>query len=609
MRRKSILVFLLVAFLLALASPALAQVPNAPQPANYCSGTDYDEDRCLTLFEGGGAFLSEWGVSLAISIVSIIVIVVWFIDRASLAIFELIAEGTWLIDLKTDFIEGVASFLPDVLRDTAFGDGGLMYLALILAGLLMTIPLFAQGVNRLAKPQRVMMWGVLLSVLFVSGTVGYDLIDMVENLRADMMQTTMGSDADYGVETLIVIPMHAQGNEADLDFGTLADLPNEFITRFFPEVEKIEVSIKTVESGFLGVVESEIESPESQAARIAGAVLAMFYALLGFFAGVIVFMTGISMVVLGVSALLLILFLFAALPLGFFEFGEIVLRNIVNRYVDIVVASLVIAIFVRVAAGMVSRLPGLDNVGDLIHWMLLMIVFYVGLRSLLKKSFGLLSASFGTFQSSIGSVWSGAAPVAGPSMADRVKKVAGGAMTGAMLMGGPQGALMGAAGAALSLPVMMRGGSGASANTTAGSEPPRGDVFANNGEAPIQQRAERPLGPADPWGLPGEVTRASAFSGASAASAAAVPSAQPETIISEHSAGASPGTAQAVLGVDEVFGAAPSPAPAPSSPADQAASASERARTMASNAKQQPFGPSDAATDAADTARTTGTNT
>lgn len=592
MSRKAILILLLVVFSLGLARPVLAQVPNAPQLTNYCSGTNYDEDRCLTLFEGGGAFLSEWGVSLAISIVSIIVIGVWFIDRASLAIFDVITGGTWLIDLKTDFIDGIAGFLPDVLRDTAFGAGGLMYLALILAGLLMTIPLFAQGVNRLAKPQRVMMWGVLLSVLFVSGTVGYDLIDMVENLRADMMQTTMGSNADYGVETLILVPMHAQSSEENLDFGTLADLPNEFITRFFPKVEKIDVSIKTVESGFLGVVESEIESPESQAARIAGAVLALFYALIGFFAGVIVFMTGISMVLLGVSALLLILFLFAALPLGFFEFGEIVLRNIVNRYVDIVVASLVIAIFIRVAAGMVSQLPGLDNVGDLIQWLLLMIVFYFALHSLLKKSFGLLSASFGTFQSSISSVWSGAAPVAGPSVADSVKKIAGGAVTGAMLMGGPQGALMGAAGAALSLPVMMRGTGGA--NAASRSEPPRGDVFANNGIAP-----EQPIGAETPTNQ--VASRASVW-GSDADSDVQ----NDEPIISNRSE-ASASLRQATLGVEEIFGAQPSPAPAPSPPAAQAESASERAHTMAENAKQQSFGSSSAATDAADTARTTGT--
>ena len=603
MNRKAILILLLVAFSFGLARPVLAQVPNAPQPANYCSGTDYDEDRCLTLFEGGGAFLSEWGISLAISIVSIIVIVVWFIDRASLAIFELIAEGTWLIDLKTDFIQGIASFLPDVLRDTAFGAGGLMYLALILAGLLMIIPLAAQGMNRLAKPQRVMTWGVLLSVLFVSGTVGYDLIDMIENLRADMMQTTMGTDSDYGVETLILIPMHAQSSEANLDFGTLADLPNQFITRFFPEVEKIEVSIKTVESGFLGVVESEIESPESQAARIAGAVLAMFYALLGFFAGVIVFMTGVSMVLLGVSALFLILFLFAALPLGFFEFGEIVLRNIVERYVQIVVYSLGIAIFIRLAAGMVDQLPGLDNVGDLIQWLLLMIVFYLALRAILKSSFGLLSASFNTFQTSIGSVWSGAGPATGPGMMDRAKKVAGGAMTGAMLMGGPQGALMGAAGAALSLPMMMRGAGGA-ANSSSRSEPPRGDVFSNNGTIPGQtEEAQMPS--------PSTASRASIWD--DPASRQARPPANStsifqgdETIISNRS-GVSNSAQQAALGVEEIFGAQPSPAPAPSPPAAQAESASERARTMAENAKQQSFGPSDAATDAADTARTTGT--
>ena len=188
--KKIILSFLLLALLLLFASPALAHTPNAPLPTNYCSGVDYDEDRCLTLFDGAGAFISEWGVTLAISVISIITMVVWFLDRAALALFELVTGGAWLLDLKTNFIDGIASFLPDVLRDTAFGPAGLMYLALILAGILMTIPIMAQGMNKLAKPGRVMTWGVLLSVLFVSGTVGYDLLDKIETMRQEMMQTT-----------------------------------------------------------------------------------------------------------------------------------------------------------------------------------------------------------------------------------------------------------------------------------------------------------------------------------------------------------------------------------------------------------------------------------
>jgi len=574
-RKRMIFTLLLMTLLLSMASPALAHTPHAPFSVNYCSGANYDEDRCLTFFEGGGAFLSEWGVSLAVSIISIIVIVVWFLDRAALALFEMVTGGSWLIDLKTDFIEGIASFLPDVLRDTAFGADGLMYLALVLAGILMTIPAATGSMNRLVKPQKVMIWAVLLSALFVSGTVGYDLIDMVENMRQDMMLNTIGSEADYGVEKLVLVPMHAQESEADMDFNSLADLPNDFVTSFFPEVEKIEISIKTVESGFLGVIESEIESPESKAARIAGAVMAVFYSLLGFFAAVIVFFSGVSFVLLGVAALFLILFLFAALPLGFFEFGETVLRMIVERYVQVVIYSLGIAIFIRLAAGMVDQLPNLDNVVTLLEWLLMMIVIFLSLRAILKSSFGLLSASFNTMGSSIGAVWSGAGPEAGPSLADRAKLVAGGAVSGALMMGGPQGAVAGAAATMLGLPMMMRG-MGGNSGAGAVSEPTRpeqavGDVFQNNGAAALQTgsqgvgREERET--------PGEIS-----------------------------------------GRDEVFGLPPaSPvintATAAATPLPDASGTA--ARTVV-NAQQdakndeEPFGPSGSARDAAQTARTIG---
>lgn len=493
MRKKLLLVILLLSVLLLFASPVLADGLNAPLRTNYCSGANFDEDRCLTLFDGAGAFISEWGVTLAISVISIISMVVWFLDRAALALFELVTGGAWLLDLKTNFIDGIASFLPDVLRDTAFGPTGLMYIALVLAGILMTIPIISQGINRLAKPGRVMTWGVLLSVLFISGTVGYDLIDRVETMRQAMMQTTIGTDADYGVTKLVLVPMHAQESEAALQLNDLSTLPTQFMSRFYPDVEKIDISVRVVESGWFGVVESEIESPESKVARIAGAVLALFYSMLGFFAGIIVLLSGVTFVILGVAALFLILFLFAALPLGFFEFGETVLRMILERYFQVIIYSLGVSIFIRMAGGMVDQLPNLSDIGTLLEWLLLMIVFYLALRAIMKSSFGLLGASFMTFSSSVGSVWSGSGPSSsGPGFADRAKQVAGSAVSGALMMGGVQGAVMGGAASMLGLPMMMRGMAGAAASQTAEAEslsrsaPLPGDVFQNNGAAALQ---------------------------------------------------------------------------------------------------------------------------
>jgi hypothetical protein len=491
MRKKLLLVIFLLNVLLIFASPVFAHADNAPLRTNYCSGANFDEERCLTLFDGAGAFISEWGITLAISVISIISMVIWFLDRAALALFELVTGGAWLLDLKTNFIEGIASFLPDVLRDTAFGPTGLMYIALVLAGILMTIPIMSQGINRLAKPGRVMTWGVLLSVLFVSGTVGYDLIDRVETMRQEMMQATIGTDADYGVSKLVLVPMHAQESEAALQLNDLSTLPSQFMSRFYPEVQKIDISVRVVESGWFGVVESEIESPESKVARIAGAVLALFYSMLGFFAGIIVLLSGVTFVILGVAALFLILFLFAALPLGFFEFGETVLRMIVERYFQVIIYSLGVSIFIRMAGGMVDQLPNLSDIGTLLEWLLLMIVFYLALRAIMKSSFGLLGASFMTFSSSVGSVWSGSGPSnSGPGFADRAKEVAGSAVSGALMMGGLQGAVMGGAASMLGLPMMMRGvGGGAAASQAAEAEsmarpaPETGDVFQNNGAA------------------------------------------------------------------------------------------------------------------------------
>ena len=160
---------------------------------------------------------------------------------------------------------------------------------------------------------------------------------------------------------------------------------------------------------------------------------------------------------------------------------------IVERYVQVIIYSLGVSIFIRLAGGMVDQLPNLSDIAILLEWLLLMIVFYVALQAIMKSSFSLLSASFMTFSSSMGAVWSGAGPSAGPGLWDRTKQVAGGAVTGALMMGGPQGALLGAAGSMLGLPMMMRGGGGSAASQTSESlsrpGPTRGDVFQNNGAA------------------------------------------------------------------------------------------------------------------------------
>ncbi|MCF6277864.1 MAG: hypothetical protein L3J16_03845, partial [Anaerolineales bacterium] len=173
----------------------------------------------------------------------------------------------------------------------------------------------------------------------------------------------------------------------------------------------------------------------------------------------------------------------------FLWFGETVLRMIVERYLRVVIYSLGMSIFIRMAGGMVDQLPDLSDIATLLEWLLLMIVFYVALQTIMKSAFGVLSASFMTFSASMGAVWSGAGPGAGPGLWDRTKQVAGGAVSGALMMGGPQGALLGAAGTMLGLPMMMRGGGGAAVSqaseSLSGAEPARGDVFRNNGAAAL----------------------------------------------------------------------------------------------------------------------------
>ena len=112
--RMTLLVLISVLVFLLPTSAALADAPGAPRTVNYCTDP-VDEERCLTLFDGLGAFLSETGTTMAVAIIQAIDMLIWFMDRLMLAVYEAAVNGAWLETFRHDLLDNLVTFLPDTL--------------------------------------------------------------------------------------------------------------------------------------------------------------------------------------------------------------------------------------------------------------------------------------------------------------------------------------------------------------------------------------------------------------------------------------------------------------------------------------------------------------
>jgi hypothetical protein len=477
MTKRGILLFLM------LFIPTSASLASAlAVPVNHC--LDAADPLCLTMFEGIGKLIAEWTKTFAVSAVQVLSMIAWVAARLVLIAYDAIVNGTWLDVFREDLIGNIASLMPDVLRGIALGPTGLMYIALSLSGIVMIIPLVSAGTDRLVKPERVIIWGVLLAALFISGTAGYDLVGMIEDLRVSVIRQMMGSgDTTSSVENLLLTPMKATAAEKDLDLANLTGLPAQFVSTYFPAIVREEVTVRLAESSvvFSGVLNTDVETAASDIARTGGAMQALLYSLIELAAAVVILGFALAFIFLGIAALILILFLMAALPLGFFEFGNIILTKIVERYVQIVTLSLVLALFMRVSAGLMAALPKAETTSAVVEWLLLIGALFIALQMIFGMAYKALTDSFSSFSNSVRLATGMPVSPPGQGVISTIGRVATGAAMGALFSGGA-GALAGGAGELIGAPLMA---------AWKGTEPkkvtPPGNVFIENGLGVIPQ--------------------------------------------------------------------------------------------------------------------------
>lgn len=479
--------------------------PSTGSGVNYCNtdGPNYDAERCITFFEGLTLLATRWVVSLGAEMVRSFVYGVWIVARLALAGFRLLVEGTWLEGLRTALLTNLMAIMPEVLRNVALGPTGVMYIAMALAGILLTIPLALGYGARLVKPDKVMIWGVVLVALFISGTAGYDLVGGLDTLRVELMKIMLGQQTSSSVSQLVLAPMQATEGDTEIVLENLLTMPERFEEAYFLEPEETEVSVRIAENGIFSgtVMNTVVEMRDSQARRREGAVQALIFGVLTAVGTSLIVIFLVGYLFLNLAALILMLFLFAGLPLGFFEFGGMVLSGIVQKYVQVVVYSLGLTLLMRVSAELLRAIlpEGFTDAAAVVEWLMLVGALVFATRTVAGATLSTLTSSLTVFPQA---VRAGMGVPEGPSALQTAARVTTGALSGAAATGGNVlGALVGGTAALLSggatavtAPV---GRSRWGMNGTGRDEdmdvlesvPEMGDVFVGNGSLPRPRRA------------------------------------------------------------------------------------------------------------------------
>lgn len=436
---------LLLALLLTLLpSAALAAPAQDPEPA------------------APGLWMDAQGTNLRIAGMKAAATVCWFVEKAVAGLTRLfVTEQPWA-SVQEAMLTSLRDQMPTILHGLLFsgsGTGGLVYLALMLAGLCLVMPFF--GAKPPVDTARVLTWSVIVVTLFISATAGYDLLGLIEEMRSSTVTTILDGDAG-DLDALVARPMRA-GDEDLADYRFV--LPEDFEEEYFPQPDEDAYEEFTI----LWAWHIYVESSDSQAERQERAATGLALALLTLVPGVVLALFGLVLAALAAGALVLILFFVVSLPLALFDFGGLILRGIGQQYLYLCALTLLAAV---IAALLLETSALAWPTGDapdpqaMMLYLPVLLTVALALGYVARLATGALWSSLGTVGSGMQQAASSLAPgrVAAPGIvgsglaAGTASTLATTALAG--LAGGPTAALVAGAGSLLSQ-ISPRAGQGA----------------------------------------------------------------------------------------------------------------------------------------------------
>lgn len=321
---------------------------------------------------------------------------IWYVEKAAAWVSEQIITSTIWETIVADLLTTLGASLPDTLRSVLFGTGGgLFYIALIGVSIVLVVPHLLKNGNQPVRFERVMGWSMLVIVMFISSTIGYDAISNIEQLR---MQTISGISSGWGAGTVsdfVARPMSATAVEINVNEFLL---PAAFAAEYFPEPTAYEViEIIFYDAPIIGTNSATVtvETDESLAFRITQASLGIVITIINLIPTMMVVILALSFATLTASALVLILFFLLALPVGLFEIGGALLSQIASRYVVVWALSIFIATFPAMMLGVAElTLTPPVTLPDLFTYAAVLLVAIVAVQHVAKWVFQVVTDIF-----------------------------------------------------------------------------------------------------------------------------------------------------------------------------------------------------------------------
>ena len=211
----------------------------------------------------------------------------WLLARWAAMLAEFALKGeVWTLIRETilGLLESIMGGSGGVLDQIVRGADGLLYLALVVAGIVLIIPFAALSGQSPVKIERVLIWAVFLVALFIAGTQGFDLINTVEELRVGFMQTIIDTES-LQLADLVAAPMGATTAETlTIPEDDALALPASYQDEYFPDIEnaapwRFRVLVIASNTNLLEVVTAgelmqEDEMQERAVAAVAGVIRA-----------------------------------------------------------------------------------------------------------------------------------------------------------------------------------------------------------------------------------------------------------------------------------------------------------------------------------------------
>jgi hypothetical protein len=337
----------------------------------------------------------------------------WLLEKVAAGCMRFLTEESLWDLLLSGTLSTLQGSMPGILQSVFFGGSGgagLLYLALMLAGLFLIIP--ALGNSRPVEAPRVLLWGVFVTVLFISSATGYDLIRYFESMRQNMTTLVVNgiSSDTSGLDNIVQTPMYATDSEIQ-EYGFV--LPAQFETHYFTTPSGDDYDDYQLVLGVWPVQHIwtiKVESPDSQADRRTDAQTGLAVATLTLIPGTVLLLFGLIYAVLAAAALILVIFFIVALPVGFFEFGTTILTQIVRQYLYLFAITIltVTLVAVIVASGQLdmSAVDPDSNPNNLMTKIPILLIVTMALSYVSSMATRALTDTFGVVSTSVQSALS-----------------------------------------------------------------------------------------------------------------------------------------------------------------------------------------------------------